>query len=303
MRILVSGARGFIGGALVARLRGQGHGVVALSRTASSGPDTISWEPLAGRLDPAAVEGFDGVIHLAGENIGAGRWTAGRRQRILDSRRHGTRLLAATLAEATRRPGVFVSASGVNYYGDRGDEVLTEDSPTGSGFLAEVCRQWEAATEPASDAGIRVCRLRTGMVLAPDGGALARLLLPFRFGLGGPLGSGRQWMSWITRDDLAAVISRALVDPGFAGPINAVSPGAVTNREFSTILGRVLRRPAVLPAPAPALRLLLGALADELLLASARVAPARLVAAGFSFGDGALEPALRRLLGRPAAAA
>jgi hypothetical protein len=303
MRILVSGGSGFIGSFLCERLRRGGHEVVTLTRRAEPGPGTIGWKPEAGVLDPAAVEGFDGIVHLAGENIGEGRWTAARRRRILDSRRHGTRLLAATLAKAARRPAVLVSASGVNYYGDRGDEILTEDSPTGSGFLAEVCRQWEAATEPASDADIRVCRLRTGMVLAKDGGALARLLPPFRLGLGGPLGSGRQWMSWITRDDLAKVIERALVDPGFAGSVNADSPGSVTNREFSAILGRVLRRPVVLTAPAFALRLALGALADELLLASQRVAPARLVAARFAFGDGELEPALRRLLGRRVAAA
>jgi len=300
MRILVSGGSGFIGTAVCERLRRGGHEVVTLSRRAGAG--AIRWQPEAGELDPAGVDGFDGVVHLAGENIGAARWSAARRRLILDSRRHGTRLLAATLAKATRKPAVLVSASGVNYYGDRGDEILTEDSPTGSGFLPEVCRQWEAATEPASDAGIRVCRLRIGMVLAPDGGGLVRMLLPFRLGLGGPLGSGRQWMSWITRDDLAAVIERALADQAFAGPVNAVSPGAVTNREFSTVLGRVLRRPAVLPAPAFALRLALGALADELLLASVRVAPARLAAAGFAFADSALEPALRRLLARPGAA-
>jgi uncharacterized protein (TIGR01777 family) len=300
MRILVSGGSGFIGTAVCERLRRAGNEVVTLSRRAA--PGAIRWDPASGAIDAAAVDGFDGVVHLAGENIGAGRWTTARRRRILDSRRHGTQLLAATLAKATRRPTVLVSVSGINYYGDRGDELLTEDSPTGSGFLAEVCRQWEAATEPASDADIRVCRLRTGMVLAADGGALARLLLPFRLGLGGPLGSGRQWMSWITRDDLAAVIERALVDPGFAGPVNAVSPGAVTNREFSTVLGRVLRRPAILPAPAPVLRLALGAMADEVLLASVRVAPTRLAAAGFAISDRELEPALRRMLGRPAAA-
>ena len=300
MRILVSGGSGFIGTAVCERLRRGNHEVVTLSRRA--GPGSIRWQPEVGVLDPVAVEGFDGVVHLAGENIGAARWSAARRRAILDSRRHGTRLLAATLAKATRRPAVLVSASGVNYYGDRGDETLTEDSPTGSGFLPEVCRQWEAATEPASDADIRVCRLRIGMVLAPDGGALARLLLPFKLGLGGPLGSGRQWMSWITRDDLVAVIERVLLDHALVGPVNAVSPGAVTNREFTTVLGRVLRRPAVLPAPAFALRLALGAMAEELLLASVRVAPTRLAAAGFPFADGRLEPALRRLLGRPATA-
>ena len=303
MRILVSGGSGFIGSFVCERLRRSGHQVVTLTRRTDPPPGAIRWQPEDGGLDPVAVEGFDGVVHLAGENIGAGRWTAARRQRILGSRRHGTRLLAATLAKATHRPAVLVSASGVNFYGDRGDEVLTEDSPTGAGFLAEVCRQWEAATEPASDADIRVCRLRTGMVLAADGGALARLLLPFRLGLGGRLGSGKQWMSWITRDDLAAVIERTLADPSLAGPVNAVSPGSVTNREFSTVVGRVLGRPAILPAPAAALRLALGAMADELLLASQRVAPARLTATGFTFVDDSLEPALRRLLGRPAPAA
>jgi len=296
MNVLVSGGGGFIGSALVPRLRAAGHRVAVLTRRPAAGADTIPWDPAAGRLDAAAVEGFDAVVHLAGESIGAGRLTAARRRAIMDSRAAGTRLLAAALAAARRRPDVLVSASGINYYGSRGDDVLREDAPSGEGFLAGVCRAWEEATRPAAAAGIRVAILRTAMVLAPDGGALARMLPLFRAGVGGPLGPGSQWWSWITRDDQVAVIERALADRGLAGPVNAAAPGAVTNRDFTRILASVLRRPAVLPAPAFALRLALGELADELLLASIRVAPAALAARGFRFADPDLEGALRRML-------
>lgn len=296
MRILVSGANGFVGRALAARLRAEGREVVALTRRAAAGGTAVTWDPMAGVLDPAAVEGFDAVVHLAGEEIGAGRWTSRKKQAIRESRARGTRLLAAALAQTARTPSVLVSASGINAYGSRGDEVLTEESPRGDGFLAEVCRAWEDATSPATAAGIRVVTPRIAMVLGADGGALARMLPLFRAGGGGPLGSGRQWWSWISRDDLVSVIVRAIDDPGLRGPVNAASPQAVTNREFTATLARVLHRPAILPAPAFALRLALGELADELLLASIRVRPVALERAGFVFGDGTLEPVLRRLL-------
>jgi hypothetical protein len=296
VNILVTGGSGFVGAALTARLRGAGHRVAILTRAPRSDPSTIGWDPVAGRLDAAAIAGFDAVVHLAGESIGAGRLTAARRRSIMDSRAGGTRLLAATLAGLKKPPAVLVSASGINLYGSRGDEVLREGSAAGTGFLAEVCRAWEAATTPVAAAGIRVVILRTGMVLAPDGGALARMLPLFRAGGGGVLGSGKQWWSWITRDDHLSVIERAIADPVLSGPVNAVSPGTVTNREFTHALGAALHRPTVIPAPAFALRLALGELADELLLASIRVTPGALSAIGFSFADPTLEGALRRML-------
>jgi hypothetical protein len=297
VNILVTGGSGFIGGALVARARAAGHRVAILTRRAASADrDTIAWDPAAGRLDAAALEGFDAVVHLAGESIGAGRLTAARRRAIMDSRAGGTRLLATTLAALRDRPAVLVSASGMNVYGSRGDASLRESAPTGTGFLAEVCRAWEAATVPATAAGIRVVVLRTAMVLSPDGGALSRMLPLFRAGAGGVLGRGTQWWSWITRDDLVAVVEHAIADRSMAGPVNAASPEPVTNREFTRALGAALHRPTALPAPVFALRLALGALADELLLASIRVEPAVLVARGFRFADPALAGALRRLL-------
>ena len=297
MNILVSGGSGFIGGALVARLRAAGHRVAILTRRAdSTDPDTIAWDPATGRLDAAALEGFGAVVHLAGESIGAGRLTAARKRAIMDSRAGGTRLLATTLAALRARPTVLVSASGINFYGSRGDEALRESAPAGAGFLAEVCRAWEAATAPAAAAGIRVVVLRTGMVLAADGGALARMLPLFSAGGGGVLGPGTQWWSWISRDDHVSVIEYVIADQAVSGAVNAVSPGAVTNREFTRALGAALHRPTVLPAPAFALRLALGELADELLLASTRVEPAVLTARGFRFADPTLAGALRRLL-------
>lgn len=296
MRVLVTGGSGFIGSALTPRLSAAGHRVAILTRRADAGPDAIRWDPAGGSLDAAPLEGFDAVVHLAGENIGAGRLSAARRRAIMNSRGGGTRLLATALAGLRQRPAVLVSASGINLYGDRGDEVLREGSPPGGGFLADVCLAWEAATAPAAAAGIRVAILRTGMVLSPHGGALARMLPLFRAGAGGILGRGTQWWSWISRNDQLAVIERAVADQTMAGPINAVSPGAVTNREFTHVLGAVLHRPTVIPAPAFALRLALGSLADELLLASVRVEPAALAARGFEFADPTLEGALRRML-------
>jgi uncharacterized protein (TIGR01777 family) len=239
------------------------------------------------------------AVHLAGESIATGRWTAARKARILESRAKGTRLLAEALAGLEPRPKVLVSASAIGYYGDRGDEALTEDSGSGSAFfLSNVCRQWESATEPAADAGIRVANLRFGVILSAGGGALPRLLTPFRLGVGGTLGSGKQFMSWIAVDDAVGAILHALTTKALRGPVNAVSPQPVTNREFTKALGRVLGRPTLFPMPAFAARLAFGQMADELLLCSQRVEPAKLLASDYQFRFPDLEGALRHLLGK-----
>lgn len=297
MRILLSGASGFIGSALVARLGGEGHEPVRLVRAEPRpGEPEIGWDPAAGRLDVASLEGFDAVVHLAGESIAEGRWTKAKKARIRDSRVRGTELLARTLARVKDRPDVLVSASAIGFYGDRGDQELDEQSPRGNGFVAEVCRQWEGASRMAGEAGIRVVQLRMGLVLSPTGGALAKMLPAFRLGLGGPLGSGRQYVSWITLDDLVDVVRHVLATDRLQGPVNAVAPQPVTNRQFARALGRALRRPARVPVPRFALRAMLGEMADELLLASIRVLPRRLLDTGFSFGDADLPGALARLL-------
>lgn len=281
MRIAVTGSSGFIGSALVPALEAAGHSVIRAARPG------VGWS-----LPP----GIEAVVHLAGENIAAGRWTPAQKARIRDSRVHGTHLVSETLARMPAPPRVLVCASAVGVYGHRGDEVLTEESRPGTGFLAEVGQAWEQAAEPARHAGIRVVSLRFGMVLSPRGGALAKMLPPFRLGLGGPIGSGRQYWSWVTLEDVVEVIRYALATEALRGPVNTVAPQSVTNREFARALGRALRRPAIIPMPAFAARLLLGEMADELLLASTRVQPARLQAAGYRFRDPELEPALRRLL-------
>ncbi len=301
MKILLTGASGLIGSALTAKLTDAEHEVTRLVRSSPNRERReIQWDPSAGRLDAAALEGFDAVVHLAGESIATGRWTAAKKERIRSSRVQGTRLLAETLARLQRPPEILVSASAIGYYGDRGDEELDEGSAPGSGFLAEVCRQWEAAAEPAREAGIRVVHPRIGVVLSATGGALAKLVPMFRLGLGGPIGSGRQHVSWITLDDLVGAICHVIATGSLSGPVNAVAPEPATNREFARALGRALRRPARLPAPAFALRAMLGPMADELLLASTRVIPRRLVDSGFAFDDPDLEPAFRRLLAGPA---
>src|SRR5919107_3974270 len=263
-RIAISGASGMVGSQLVPFLRASGHDVLRLVRRRPNAADEIAWDPATGWIDAASLEGMDAVIHLAGVSIAGGRWTTARKAAILGSRLQGTSLLAETLAHLQRPPRVLISASGIGYYGDAGNAPLTEESPPGAGFLADVCRAWEEATAPAAASGIRVVLPRFGVVLSGSGGLLARMIPPFRFGFGGPLGSGEQFMSWIALDDLLGVLLRAIADDRLGGPVNAVTPHAVSNRVFAETLGRILHRPAVLRTPARALRLVAGELADEL---------------------------------------
>jgi uncharacterized protein (TIGR01777 family) len=300
VRIAITGSSGLIGTALRARLEAHGHTPVPVVRTEGR-PGTITWDPAAGRLDPADLEGLDGVVHLAGEGIGEKRWNDPHKRRVLESRSAGTALLAEALASATARPPVLVSGSAIGFYGDRGDEELTEASPPGSGFLTEVCLAWEAATAAAEAAGVRVAHLRTGIVLAGHGGALPRMALPFKLGLGGRLGSGRQWMSWIALADEVAAIE-FLLTHDVAGPVDATAPNPARNADLAKVLGHVLHRPSFVPVPTFGPRLLLGReMADQLLFASQRVLPAALQEAGFTFTepdlDGALRTALRKTSG------
>jgi uncharacterized protein (TIGR01777 family) len=289
MKIAVTGSTGLVGSALLPFLTAAGHSVVGLRRPGH-------WDPDKGTIDTSVFDGVDAVVHLAGESIASGRWTAARKSRIRDSRVKGTKLISETIARLERPPQVLVSASAIGYYGDRGSEVLREDSAPGSGFLPDVCRQWEASTDPATRKGIRVVHLRTGLVLSSAGGALARMLLPFKMGVGGKIGSGEQYWSWISLDDLCAAILHCIQAIGLHGPVNIVSPSPVTNLQFTRTLGRVLSRPTIFPMPAFAARLALGEMADPLLLASARVEPAKLAASRFVFKHKDLEPALRHLL-------
>ena len=300
LRIAVSGAGGLIGGTLVPFLTTAGHTVVPLVRHKPEG-DEIQWDYQRGRLERSKLEGLDAVIHLAGEPIGV-RWTRDRRRRIRESRAIGTRFLTEALAWLDRPPKVLVSASAIGIYGNRGDQLLTESDSTLDAppdFLTEVAREWEAATEPARGVGIRTVLARFGIVLSPAGGALQRMLPVFRVGAGGPLGTGRQWMSWIAIDDLVGGIHHALMTEALAGPVNLTAPNPVTNATFATTLGRVLDRPAVLPVPRVALKLAFGEMADTTILASTRVLPQRLLDAGYAFRYPELEGALRFVLGRP----
>jgi uncharacterized protein (TIGR01777 family) len=265
-------------------------------RPTRAGLNEIRWDPKAGTIDAAELANVDAVVHLAGEGVAARRWTPAVKEQILDSRVRGTKLLCETLAGLASKPSVLLSASAVGYYGDRGDELLDESSPPGSGFLAGVCQEWEAATHPARDADIRVVLLRIGLVLAREGGALAKMLTPFRLGAGGVLGSGRQYMSWIELSDLVRVIQFALSAAAIAGPVNATTPNPVTNREFTKTLGRVIGRPTILPMPAFAARLVFGEMADELFLGGARVEPRVLTNDRFEFAHPQLGAALRHLL-------
>ena len=298
LRILVTGSTGLVGRTLVSFLESGGHEVHRLTRSATSRPREIEFDPEKGAAHPSLMEDFDAVIHLAGDPIAKGRWTAAKKRLIRDSRVPFTLRLAETLGALKKPPRVFISASATGYYGDRGDRILRESDPPGVGFLPEVCLEWEGATEPAAQAGIRVVHLRTGLVLTPNGGALQPMLLPFRLGLGGPLGSGRQWWSFIAMDDLLYLIHHILMNDKVHGPVNATSPAPVTNAEFTRILGRVLNRPALIPAPGFVLELLLGAMTEPLLLASARVNPEKLLDSGFEFSYPTLQTALRHVLGR-----
>ncbi|MBM4069718.1 MAG: TIGR01777 family protein [Planctomycetes bacterium] len=299
MKVAITGSTGLVGSALVPLLSTGGHNVVRLVRSADgSRAGEVAWDPATGRIDADGLEGLDGVVHLAGENIAARRWNAEQKARIRDSRVQGTTLLCETLAKLRQPPRVLISASAIGFYGNRGDEPLHEASGNGGGFLPEVCREWEAATQPAAKAGIRVVHLRFGIILSPRGGALAKMLTPFRLGLGGRIGSGQQWMSWIALDDVVGSIYHALATESLRGPVNVVAPRPVQNREFTRTLGRVLWRPTLFPMPGFMARLAFGEMADELLLASARVSPQALLDSGYWFLYSDLESALRHLLGK-----
>lgn len=304
-RVAISGMSGMIGAELGRLLSTGGHVPLALVRPGSDPPEAahgvVSWDPAAGVVDAAGLEGLDAVVHLAGEPIAGGRWTPEKKRRILDSRVQGTRLLAETLAGLEAPPRVLVCASAIGVYGDRGDAKLDESAGPGAGFLAEVVEKWEAAADPARAAGIRVVHLRLGLVLWPAGGALERLRLPMCLGLGGRLGSGRQIWSWVTLDDVLGAVLHAMATARLEGPVNVTAPNPVRNREFTEVLARVMNRPAAIPAPEFALRAALGReMADELLLASAHVGPDALERTGYEFTDPVLEPALRHQLGRQA---
>lgn len=299
MKILVTGSSGLIGSALVPFLTTGGHDVIRLVRDGTPArPGTVAWDPEHDTIDAAGLEGLDAVVHLAGENIAAGRWTPARKARIYSSRVDGTRVLVDALTRLTRPPKVLVAASAIGYFGHRDRDVVDEDSASGGGFLADVVREWEAATAPAAQAGIRVVNLRFGVVLSAAGGALATMLPPFRLGLGGPIGGGEQYVSWIAIDDAIGAVLHALATADLSGPVNAVAPNPVTNRELAATLGRVLSRPAIVPLPAFAVKLLFGEMGEELLLSSTRVEPERLKQSHYEFRFPELEGALRHLLGR-----
>jgi uncharacterized protein (TIGR01777 family) len=299
MKIAVSGASGLVGTALCAALAKDGDDVRRLVRHAAPGlPDAIAWDPARGTIDAAALEGLDAVVHLAGENIAGGRWTEEKKALIRSSRVNGTRLVAGTLATMQRAPRVLVCASAIGFYGPHGDEPLDESAAPGHDFLATTCVEWEDAAAPARAAGVRVVHVRFGVVLSRHGGALAKMLTPFKLGLGGRLGSGRQWMSWVSIDDVVGAVRQTLHWARHEGPVNVVSPNAVTNAEFTKALGAALGRPTIFPMPAFAARLVFGEMADALLLSGQRVVPAKLAAAGYEFRHPKLEGALRALLSR-----
>jgi uncharacterized protein len=297
MKILISGATGLVGTKLTAALRADGHTVAHLVRPgAALLPGNVPWNPAAGLLDPAALEGADAVVNLSGASIGDGRWTPARKQVLRSSRVDSTRVLVDALAQMKRKPRVLVSASATGIYGDRGDEVLTESSAPGEDFLAKLARDWEAAAKRAEANGIRTVLARSGVILSTSGGALARMLPPFKLCLGGRLGTGKQWMSWVAMEDVLGILRAAIADERYSGPINMVSPNPVQNAEFTRALAEMLHRPAIFPAPAFALRMALGEMADALLLSSQRAHPERVLAAGYPFRFNHIEPALRALL-------
>lgn len=296
MRVIITGSHGLIGRALVRRLKAEGHTVRRLVRRAPTSEAEIAWDPSAGTIDAAALEGCDAVVHLGAESIAEGRWTPAKMQRIRESRVDGTRLLSRAIAGLKSKPGVLVSASAIGFYGDRGDRLQDERAPAGRGFLAGVCREWEAACRSTREAGVRVVNLRIGVVLSREGGALEKMLLPFQLGVGGKLGNGKQWMSWVELGDVIEAVRHALTCEELSGPVNVVSPEAATNLQYTKALGRVLSRPTILPVPSVAARLAFGRLADELLLASIRVEPRALLGTGFEFDQPELEGALRHAL-------
>ena len=299
MKIVVSGSHGLVGSALCELLTKNGHEVIRLVRHARTiGAPEIEWHPNKGLIGKEKLEGLDAVVHLAGENIAEGRWTAEKKQAIRDSRVNGTALLSESLTTLKRPPEVFVSASAIGYYGNRGDELLTETSTPGNDFLAGVCQEWEKAARPAAEKGIRTVLTRFGIILAENGGALAKMLTPFRMGIGGRIGNGKQWMSWIALDDVVGGIQSLIHDRFVTGPVNFVSPFPVTNAEFTKTLGSVLSRPTFFPVPAFGARLAFGEMADALLLGSQRVEPAVLTSRGFGFQLPKLEPALKHILHR-----
>lgn len=293
-RVLVSGASGLIGSALLPSLKSRGFQVVRLVRGPASGEDQISWDPLK-PIAPETVSGYRAIVHLSGESV-VGRWTDSKQAKIRDSRVASTRNLAQSLAHVADRPRVLITASAIGYYGDRRDEVLREESSSGSGFLAEVCREWEAAAQPAADAGIRCAQIRTGVVLSAEGGALQKMLPPFRLGVGGNLGSGRQWMSWIHIQDMVGAINHILKTDLLHGAVNMVAPRPVTNAEFTKTLGAVLSRPTIFPVPEFVAKLAFGQMAEEVLLASQRVEPTKLVSNGYPFQYSDLRKALESIL-------
>jgi hypothetical protein len=297
MRILLSGATGLVGAAVTGALTRQGHTVQRLVRAGKAlQPGDVRWDPPTGEFDGAAAEGADAVVHLAGASIAGGRLDAGQKALVRASRVDATRHLVGGLAKLQRKPRVLVAASAVGYYGNRGDELLTEQSAPGQDFLASLCCDWEAEAARAEQAGIRVVHLRFGVVFSSAGGALKRMLLPFKLGAGGRLGSGQQWWSWVSLPEAVSIVQQAIENESLRGAVNAAAPNPVRNAEFTKILGRVLRRPTILPAPAFALRLALGEVADLLLLASQRVVPKRLADTGYRFLHPDLEQALRELL-------
>jgi uncharacterized protein len=301
MKVAVAGASGFVGSGLVRHLAGEGHSVLRLVRRPAERPDEVAWHPSSCEVEQwERLEGVEAFVNLTGSNLAAGRWTEERREEIRRSRIEGTRTLVAVMAHMNHHPRAFVCASAVGYYGDRGEEELTEGSAPGKGFLAGLCHAWEEEARIAESVGVRTVMLRMGLVIGPGGGVLARMLPAFRAGVGGRLGGGRQWVSWIALDDLVAVIRQALGDARLTGPVNAVAPGAVRNAEFVDTLAGVLSRPAVVPLPAVMLRTLFGPMADETLLASARVLPRRLCEAGFVFKHPELAGALRAAVSQPA---
>jgi len=299
MKVLVTGATGLVGSALVPVLEAAGHEVFRLTRSQPTLANDITWNPDAGELPRAPLEGIETVIHLAGENIAHSRWNARVKERLRRSRVETTRFLCESLNRLQKPPRTLLCASAIGYYGDRGQEILPESAARGTGFLAEMCRDWEAACDPARHNGLRVVNLRIGVVLSPQGGALAKMLPPFRMGLGGIVGSGNQYYSWVALDDVVGAIVHCLANP-LSGPVNVTAPHPVTNREFTRTLGAVLGRPTIFPLPALAARIVFGEMANDLLLGSARVMPNRLSETGFHFQYPTLDQALRHLL-EPAA--